>query len=106
MVKVTICMGSSCFSRGNSKNLEAVRAWLAAHGRDAEVELKGCRCGGRCGEGKTHGEKGAWRLLAIKSPAFFKSGAGRGGGVRCEGGYRESCGSREGFPSPILRPSR
>ena len=51
MVKVTICMGSSCFSRGNSRNLEAVRAWLAAHGREAEVQLTGCRCGNRCGEG-------------------------------------------------------
>ena len=51
MVKVTICTGSSCFSRGNSRNLEAVRAWLAAHGREAEVQLTGCRCGNRCGEG-------------------------------------------------------
>lgn len=51
MVNVTICMGSSCFARGNSRNLEAVRAWLAAHGREAEVELKGCRCGGKCGDG-------------------------------------------------------
>lgn len=51
MVNVTICMGSSCFARGNSRNLEAVRAWLAAHGREAEVALKGCRCGGKCGDG-------------------------------------------------------
>lgn len=51
MVKVTICMGSSCFSRGNCRNLEAVRAWLSAHGHEADVELKGCRCGGLCGEG-------------------------------------------------------
>ena len=51
MVKVTICMGSSCFSRGNNKNLEAVRAWLTVHGHTADVELKGCRCGGKCGEG-------------------------------------------------------
>ena len=51
MVNVTICMGSSCFSRGNSKNLEAVRAWLAEHGHEADVTLKGCRCGGKCGEG-------------------------------------------------------
>ena len=51
MVKVTICMGSSCFSRGNSKNLEAVRAWLAAHDREDAVILRGCRCGGLCGEG-------------------------------------------------------
>ncbi len=51
MVKVTICMGSSCFARGNSRNLEAVRAWLTEQGREAAVELKGCRCGGLCGEG-------------------------------------------------------
>lgn len=51
MVNVTICMGSSCFARGNSRNLEAVRTWLTAHGREAEVELKGCRCGGKCGDG-------------------------------------------------------
>lgn len=51
MVNVTICMGSSCFARGNSRNLEAVRAWLAVHGREAEVTLKGCRCGGKCCEG-------------------------------------------------------
>ncbi len=51
MVNVTICMGSSCFARGNSRNLEAVRAWLAAHGHEAEVTLKGCRCGGKCGDG-------------------------------------------------------
>ncbi len=51
MVKITICMGSSCFSRGNNHNLEAVRAWLAAHQKEAEVDLKGCRCGGFCGEG-------------------------------------------------------
>ncbi len=51
MVKVTICMGSSCFSRGNNHNLEAVRSWLEAQGKSAEVELKGCRCGGLCGVG-------------------------------------------------------
>lgn len=51
MVQVTICMGSSCFSRGNSRNLEAVRAWLAEKGLEAQVTLKGCRCGGKCGEG-------------------------------------------------------
>ena len=51
MVKVTICMGSSCFSRGNNQNLEAVRNWLTANGKMTTVDLKGCRCGGHCGEG-------------------------------------------------------
>lgn len=51
MKSVTICMGSSCFSRGNSRNLEAIRKWLAETGHEAEVGLKGCRCGNQCGEG-------------------------------------------------------
>ena len=51
MVKITVCMGSSCFSRGNRRNLDAIRAWLAAHGRDADVQLKGCRCGSKCAVG-------------------------------------------------------
>jgi NADH:ubiquinone oxidoreductase subunit E len=51
MIQVTICMGSSCFSRGNNRNLEVIRKWLADHGKEANVELKGCRCGNNCGIG-------------------------------------------------------
>ena len=51
MVSITICMGSSCFSRGNNRNLASVQAWLTANGREAEVALKGCRCGNKCAEG-------------------------------------------------------
>ena len=51
MMNVTICMGSSCYARGNSRNLEAIRTWLAANGHEADIALKGCRCGGKCGDG-------------------------------------------------------
>lgn len=51
MVDIVICMGSSCFSRGNNRNLEAIRTWLDANGKVANVKLRGCRCGGKCGEG-------------------------------------------------------
>ncbi len=51
MVHLVICMGSSCFSRGNNRNLETIRQWLSMHGYEANVELKGCRCGGHCGDG-------------------------------------------------------
>lgn len=51
MKQITICMGSSCFSRGNNRNLEIIRTWLATHSCEAQVELKGCRCGNNCGEG-------------------------------------------------------
>ena len=51
--------------------------------------------------------KGGGEAFGNKKPRLFQKRGRKGRGVRCEGGgYRESCGSREGFPSPILRPSR
>lgn len=48
---ITICMGSSCFARGNRENLEVVETYLHAHRIAAEVEFVGCRCRGECGRG-------------------------------------------------------
>ena len=49
--KIVICMGSSCFARGNAKSLEAVEAFLKKHELGAEVELSGSLCEGNCGKG-------------------------------------------------------
>lgn len=51
MVRITLCMGSSCFARGNGRNLEAVRAYLASLGLEAEVELTGLLCENACNRG-------------------------------------------------------
>ena len=48
---ITLCMGSSCFSRGNGKNLPRIQEFLKDHGLAAQVTLKGCRCGGCCAHG-------------------------------------------------------
>ncbi len=48
---ITICMGSSCFSRGNRENLELINAYLALHEVEARVRLSGCRCEGQCTRG-------------------------------------------------------
>ncbi len=48
---IVICMGSSCFARGNRKNLEVVEQFLAAHGLKAEVRLAGSRCADECQKG-------------------------------------------------------
>ncbi|MCF7848496.1 MAG: (2Fe-2S) ferredoxin domain-containing protein [Kiritimatiellales bacterium] len=48
---ITICMGSSCFARGNRENLEQVETYLHANRIAAEVGLVGCRCRGECGRG-------------------------------------------------------
>ena len=46
-------MGSSCFARGNEKNLALCEKFLAARGLQDEVDLVlgACLCKGRCSEG-------------------------------------------------------
>ena len=50
-ITVEICMGSSCFARGNSENLQAIEAYLTENGLEDRVELIGHLCLGRCKEG-------------------------------------------------------
>ena len=47
-VKITICMGSSCFARGNEKNLQVIEKFLAEHNLGASVDLAGSRCEELC----------------------------------------------------------
>ena len=48
---IRICMGSSCFSRGNRRNLEVIERYLREHGVDARVSVGGSRCEDHCPEG-------------------------------------------------------
>ena len=48
---IEICMGSSCFSRGNALSLERVENYLQKTGLLEEVELKGRLCTGNCASG-------------------------------------------------------
>lgn len=51
MKPITICMGSSCYARGNAENVELIQTWLRTRGLEASVELGGTLCEGRCREG-------------------------------------------------------
>jgi len=48
---IWICLGSSCYARGNARNAELIRGWLDRHGCDAEISFAGTLCEGRCKEG-------------------------------------------------------
>ena len=48
---ITICMGSSCFSRGNSRNIEVVQDFLKTQNLPSSVELNGHLCEGHCKAG-------------------------------------------------------
>lgn len=51
IAEIVICMGSSCFSRGNSANLAAIQEFLKAHALEANVKLVGSRCEEECMHG-------------------------------------------------------
>ncbi len=53
MGKITICMGSSCFARGNGANLEIIEEYLAQRDLSVDIELVGSRCRGECSVGPT-----------------------------------------------------
>jgi len=49
--EVIVCLGSSCFARGNSHNLDAIEAYLLDHRLQDSVRLKGCLCQDQCKRG-------------------------------------------------------
>ncbi len=49
--KIQICMGSSCFARGNNKNLQIISKYLKDNNLEAEIELTGLRCCNLCSKG-------------------------------------------------------
>lgn len=51
MKVITVCMGSSCFSRGNAANAEIIQKYIETHGLSASVEVRGCLCESECKTG-------------------------------------------------------
>ncbi len=49
--EITLCMGSSCFARGNRRNLEALEEFLRGRGLEHRVDLRGSLCLGACAQG-------------------------------------------------------
>ena len=47
-LNITVCMGSSCFARGNASNLEFIENYIKENGLEAEIDLAGARCEGKC----------------------------------------------------------
>lgn len=48
---IKICLGSSCFSRGNNANVEVVKKYLNDNGLEAEVTFSGRLCEEICSRG-------------------------------------------------------
>jgi NADH:ubiquinone oxidoreductase subunit E len=48
---IKICMGSSCFARGNSTNLQIIESFIKENSLQANIELIGARCMSECKDG-------------------------------------------------------
>jgi NADH:ubiquinone oxidoreductase subunit E len=49
--EMEICLGSSCFSRGNKDVVQFIKEYLKKNHLDDRVIFKGARCFGRCSNG-------------------------------------------------------
>ena len=78
-VTITICLGSSCYARGNERNLQILEDYLETHGLKDGVDLElGCSlCQGRCAEGpnvtidgRTYGGVDSGMMLELLKEKF------------------------------------
>ena len=51
MVKIVICMGSSCFEKGNKENLRLIENFIQKHSLEGQVDLSGKCCLSECSDG-------------------------------------------------------
>lgn len=49
--EIVICLGSSCFARGNAENLEVTKKYIRAENSKAKVRLTARLCQDQCKEG-------------------------------------------------------
>ena len=49
--EVVVCLGSSCFARGNAQNLAAIEAYLQNRDLERSVRVTGCLCQDECKRG-------------------------------------------------------
>jgi NADH:ubiquinone oxidoreductase subunit E len=50
-IEMHICLGSSCFSRGNKEVVSFIRDYLKRNHLEDKVVFKGARCMGHCSNG-------------------------------------------------------
>jgi len=77
MCEIQICMGSSCFSRGNAENLRIIQEFLRTRGLAARVATTGHLCENQCSlgpnlilDGVAHHAVDAAKLRALLQQRF------------------------------------
>jgi NADH:ubiquinone oxidoreductase subunit E len=50
-IEIIICLGSSCFARGNKKMVQSIEAYINEHQLKERVYFHGGHCFGNCDKG-------------------------------------------------------
>ncbi len=50
-IEIIICLGSSCFARGNKKTVQAINSYIKEHNLTERVYFHGGHCFGNCEKG-------------------------------------------------------
>jgi NADH:ubiquinone oxidoreductase subunit E len=50
-MEITICLGSSCFARGNGENLRVLQEYIKRSGVSATIRMRGVLCHEKCTAG-------------------------------------------------------
>ncbi len=51
LVEIVVCLGSSCFARGNAENLAILKNYVQRPGSNTSLRLTGSLCEDRCKDG-------------------------------------------------------
>lgn len=50
-LNITVCLGSSCFARGNEEHLSFIEEYVRDNNLEAKIDISGSRCEGKCADG-------------------------------------------------------
>jgi len=71
-MEIVICLGSSCFSRGNKKTLAEIQKFLKNNRLEEKVYFHGAHCFGECAGGpwikineKSYGDINEYNVIEI-----------------------------------------
>ena len=71
MLKITVCIGSSCHIKGSRQVVEQLQELIAKHELDGKVELGGTFCLGNCQQGVCVTVNDAFHSVSPETVAEF-----------------------------------
>lgn len=70
-IAIKICLGSSCYTRGNDQVLETIKDFIKNNNLSEKVDFRGTLCSGNCQHGPNL-KIGSKKYIAVDSSSVIK----------------------------------